>query len=539
MRHSPADGRVTPLTRRVFLHRISRYGTAAVMGSLFALELFARDRGGFRVEGRAPARGRNRVLVLGGGIAGLTAAYELRKLGYDVRVLEARARPGGRCWTVRGGEVETETTGAEQRCDFAVGEYFNAGPMRLSHHHASVLAYCHEFRLPLVPFPNTNEAAFVHRAGQPRRRLREVMTDLRGHTSELLAKVVQRGQLDMPLSAEDRERLIEYLRHEGRLDASLTYPRHGDTSEALFHRGHVRGYPVSPGASANFGEPSEPDELEALLRAGYAVPNLVNHDLHQQETMLTIPGGMDRLAHAFSERLGDAVQLNAEVVEIRRTSDGGARVLARGAGPDQPLMTLEADFCVCAMPPHLLARLPSDFTAAMIDGLKAVQPDTAGKTALQFRRRFWEQDDDIYGGRSVTNLPIGQIYYPFEGFGTDGPSVMIGAYHFSDQEQAWNLPPAERIGLALQQGAEIHPQYPAEFENGFSVEWGRVRHSEYSWPWWADEDGFKRTQSSLAGGDGPFYFAGDWMSVMTGWQAGAMIAAQTAVKSIHQRALAS
>lgn len=508
------------------------------MASLFAFDLFGRDRGGFRLEGRAPGQGRNRVLVLGGGIAGLVTAYELRKLGYAVRVVEARSRVGGRCWTLRGGDVETETTGAVQSCGFAPGEYLNAGPMRISHHHTSVLDYCRAFRLPLVPFPNTNEAAFVHRSGQPRRRLREVMADLRGHTSELLAKVARRDALDAPLTAEDRERLIEYLRAEGRLDASLTYPRRGDNSEYIFHRAHVRGYRISPGASADYGEPSVPDELEALLRSGYAVPNLVNHDFHQQETMLTIPGGMDRLAQAFSERLAGVVQLQAEVVEIRRTTDGATQVVVRTGADNPSTEVLEADFCVCTLPPHLLARLPADFSPATREGLKAVQPDPAGKIALQFRRRFWEQDDDIYGGRSLTDLPITQIYYPFEGFGREGPGVLIGGYHFSEQAAAWDALPEERVNRALSQGAEIHPQYREEFENGFSVEWGRVRHSEYAWPVWADEADFKRTQSSLAANDGPFYFAGDWMSVMTGWQAGAIVAAQTAVRNLHLRAAA-
>ncbi len=212
------------------MNRVARYGGAAMMGSMFALELLARDRGGFRLEGRAPTSGRNRVIILGGGVAGLSAAYELRKPGYHVRVIEARNRPGGRCWTIRAGTTETEIGGETQVCRFTHGNMINGGPMRIPHHHTTTLDYCREFGLPLVPFTNFNAAAFVHRSGHPRRTMREITTDLRGHTSELLAKVAHRDALDVPLSAEDRERLIAYLRAEGRLTEERAYPRAGDTS---------------------------------------------------------------------------------------------------------------------------------------------------------------------------------------------------------------------------------------------------------------------------------------------------------------------
>src|SRR5258708_596562 len=106
--------RVPPpgLTRREFLWRVSRLGGAAVMGSMFALDLLGRDDDGGRprLEGRAPARKR-RVIILGAGQAGLATAYELGAIGYECTVLEARARPGGRCWTIRGGTEETEIDG--------------------------------------------------------------------------------------------------------------------------------------------------------------------------------------------------------------------------------------------------------------------------------------------------------------------------------------------------------------------------------------------------------------------------------------------
>jgi monoamine oxidase len=524
------------LTRRQFLWRAARYGGAAVMGSMFALDLLAKDRGGFRLAGRAPTGRGRRIIILGGGPAGLATAYELGRLGYECVLLEARNRPGGRVWTVRGGDTETELGLPAQTCRFDEGLFLNAGAMRLSHHHQTTLDYCRAFGIKLVPFPHFNEAAFVHVDGQPRMRLKEFDTDMRGHTAELLAKVVRRGQLDAPLTAEDREKLIEYLRDEGRLTKDLVYPRKGDTSGDPTFLDHPRGYTVSPGADGGPGAATVPLELEALIQAGYASMHPVDHEHNQLGTMLTPAGGMDHVPRAFAERLGPVIRYEAEVRELRRTAEGGVRIHYADGTKGGALTEVTGDFCVCTLPPHLLAKLPGDLAPATLDALRSGHVDKSGKIGLQFKRRFWEEDDDIYGGRSVTNQDIGQIYYPFDGLNTGGKGIVIGAYHFSNTQAFDDLTPAARERLALTQGAKIHPQYPAEFENSFSVEWHRVRHSEAAWMLWEKEDVHAAMMRTLGQPDGPFYFAGDWLTSIVAWQAGAFVSAHKTVAALHLRA---
>ena len=163
----------------------------------------SRYQGPIKLEG--DARGAS-VLVLGAGLAGMTAALELRKAGYKVQVLEFNSRPGGRNWTIRGGDAFTELGGETQKCQFEQGLYIAIPVRGGSHHHRAVLDYCKRFNVALEPFVQLNHNALLHGStafgGRPQR-IRDVKTDLQGHVAELLAKATQQGKLDEAVSAEE------------------------------------------------------------------------------------------------------------------------------------------------------------------------------------------------------------------------------------------------------------------------------------------------------------------------------------------------
>ena len=110
-------------------------------------------------NGRSSQRSTNpkKVLILGAGISGLTAAYELSRKGYEVQVLEASFRAGGRNLTVRNGD-RIDETGYPQVCNFDKDPdlYFNCGPARIPGHHKALLDYCKELDVELAPFINDN-----------------------------------------------------------------------------------------------------------------------------------------------------------------------------------------------------------------------------------------------------------------------------------------------------------------------------------------------------------------------------------------------
>jgi monoamine oxidase len=184
------------------------------------------------------------------------------------------------------------------------------------------------------------------------------------------------------------------------------------------------------------------------------------------------------------------------------------------------------------MPLTIVAGLQTDFSRETQASIAAVRYATAGKMGLQFKRRFWEEDDNIYGGASKTDQPIGEIYYPSTGFhGQKG--VLLGYYVRGQNSLTFgDLSPAERIATALEQGSRIHPQYHKEFEAGFSVAWHRMPWIKGSWSAFGGN-----TREQLRRGDGRVYFAGDHMSTMNAWMQGAFQSARDVVMTIHARAV--
>src|ERR687892_2636061 len=107
--------------------------------------------------------------------------------------------------------------------------------MRISHHHLTTLAYCRELQVPVEVFVADSESAYLYQtrsstlAGR-RIRLREARADFDGYIAELLSKALSQSELDQPMTAEDRDRLLAYLRQLGALDQQHQYrgsPRRG------------------------------------------------------------------------------------------------------------------------------------------------------------------------------------------------------------------------------------------------------------------------------------------------------------------------
>src|SRR5580704_4437108 len=333
------------------------------------------------------------VLVLGAGIAGLVAAYELRNAGYKVQVLEYNARPGGRNWTLRGGDRYTELGGETQECRFDPGLYINPGPWRLPYHHRGMLSYCKRLGVALEPFVQINHNAYLHSrkafGGKPQR-LRAVQADYDGHVAELLAKATRSQALDADVTVEDREILLASLRMWGALDENYRFVKGSDSSER-------RGFDRDPGGGLS-ARPvySEPVGLSDLLRSGLWGMLSIGQLYDMQTTMFQPVGGMGQVGQAFARELTPLIRYNAKVVEIHQ-DERGVSVTYEDTSAGASRQTAKADWCICTIPLSILGQIPMNVGGPMAKAIAAVPYCTGLKVGLQFKRRFWEEDEQIYG----------------------------------------------------------------------------------------------------------------------------------------------
>jgi monoamine oxidase len=249
-------------------------------------------------------------------------------------------------------------------------------------------------------------------------------------------------------------------------------------------------------------------------------------------TMLQPIGGMDRIAHAFAQRLGASIAYGSVVVALNRT-DAGVRAIARDALGKE--FAIEADYAVCTIPLSVLAAIPSDLSPAYKAALTACRYAKAVKLAFQADRRFWEEDHQIYGGISWTTRDITQIWYPSAGFQAH-KGILIGGYIWSDPvgEAFGQMTPQQRLEAAMVSGEKIHAGYRDEVSRGIAVCWGNVPYSSGAWADWSPE-ARETAYAVLSEPDGPIHFAGEHMSYLTGWQEGAVLSAHHAIRAIAAR----
>ena len=539
------------ISRRDFLTRVGRAGGyGAAFLAMQGLGLMEAAAAKAEPRNAAPGLGKGvKVVILGGGIAGLVSAYKLCALGYECTVLESRERPGGRNWTVRGGDTVTFLDGTRQTCSWDQGNYQNFGPARLPSVHHTMLGYCQKLGVPLQVEVNMTRSAFLQNDkandGKPML-LRQAENDTRGHVSELLAKAINQGALDQELSKVDRDRMLSFLRIYGPLDQA---DRYGGSDRA--------GYARMAGAGDQIGLLSQPIDMHTLLDENFWQSMLFDEQFTMQATMFQPVGGMDRIPFAFAKALGSVVRFNSPVTEIRRTAKG-VRV---GYTSDGAAKAIEADYCICAMPLTILKKTPNDFSAPYKKVIDECTYASAYKIAWE-SRRFWEQDYNIFGGLEFVNLGCSPIWFPSAGMFTPR-GVLVSGYTDELRSPIEGLTIPQKFDQSRKSIERLHPGHGKELEKPMYVSWGRIPHNEGSWistygpgqeRW--QEFGLNRQTGdmshpaaarerrlpgyeTLIEPDGPIIFAGDHVSHLVAWQEGAALSALRAVGLVNERVRAA
>jgi monoamine oxidase len=520
------------VSRRGFLQRVGMIGgSAAVLAALDAWDMSIASAQNAPPALSGSGRGKH-IVVIGAGVAGLAAAHELGRLGYKCTIIEARQYSGGRVLVARHGFSSQELGGEKQHCEFDAGQYFNLGPMRIPYTHRSTLHYIREFGVPVEIMVNDNDAAWVHYqdakgslAGQ---RLRQyaVKADLRGYTNEIIAKAAGSGKLDDVLSKEDKERFLAYLIAEGYLD-----------QKDLAYKGVTgRGDEVGFGAEVNPGPRAKSDPLgfKDLLAGQMGRFYNTIPGIHGAAHMFQIVGGMDALPRAMEKQLRRQIRFGLEVRSIRQDANG-VTVNYQDVASSK-IGSVRADYCINTMPLSVLKNLDMQVSEGFKKAMASVSYNAVYKLAIQFKRRFWEQDDHIYGGAVRTDAPTGTIYLPSYGFlGRKG--VVMSSYAFGGNGAGYSAKSlVDRREAALQTGERIWPGvFRQEAEGAYSIAWHRMQYSLGGWAQWSDA-ARQSAYPLLNEADGRIYLAGEHLSYLNGWMAGSFESVWQQIHKLHRRA---
>ncbi|MHC5225580.1 flavin monoamine oxidase family protein [Ignatzschineria sp. LJL83] len=518
------------LTRRTVLKMIgATAGSVALYNSMMSIGL-AQESDFTGIPSLKVAPKGATVLILGAGLAGLVAAYELQKVGYNVKIIEYNDRIGGRAWTLRGGDRYTELGGDTQECTYAKGQYFNPGPWRVPYHHQGYMYYAREFDVKMQPFQQFNQNAYLHNSqafeGKPQR-FRDILADYKGHTNELLAKAVYQDKLDEPITQENKEMLLESLKSWGALDKNYRYTPMSAARD--------RGWKEDPNALHGGIPVDKTITLDNLLQSGLWSHLSGIFQYSYAPSIFQPVGGMDQLPKAMGKAIGDIVTYQAKVTKILQ-DDEKVTVTYEDQSNNGALKEVSGDWCVCTIPFSILAQIENNLSNKVKEGISSVHYATSYKSGIEFNRRFWEEDDQIYGGISLTNLPIELISYPSNDYLSKGKGVVLASYLFGPNSFKFSsLSPKDRLEKTLDSFVKIHPQGREEFSSAMSVAWHRVPFTLGCYGLWTTETREKHFKN-VSTMDNRTVLAGEHISYIPAWQEGAILSALDAIRQLNEHA---
>lgn len=467
-----------------------------------SLDFLALARAGLQPKAARPKK----VVIVGAGIAGLVAAYELLRAGHDPVILEAQQRVGGRIYTMRD--------------PFAPGLYAEAGAMRIPKAHALTLAYVDKFGLTTSPFTMNNPKAFYYLGGR-RRRIEEVELDPEGIDVDFADH--ERGQTVGQLWGAALRPIVQRIEAKG--DAA--WPEIAAEYDDYSVREFLEANRWSEGAIELFGLLFN---YEALMNSSFL--ELLREEVGNYYTnMVQINGGTDRLPLAIFEPLRDRVRFSARMIAIDQTPDEVIVHYQTVAGRSKAA----GDYAIITVPFSVLRHVEAlkPFSRAKQRAIRQLHYDASAKIFFQCRRRFWEEDDGIYGGGTVTDLPVRNIYYPEHGRET-GRGVLLASYTWSEDAQRWgSLSPGDRIAQALENVALIHPQVVECFEVGASKMW---HDDEFAGGAFAlfDPGQQRLLHEHIIAPEGRIHFAGEHASLTHAWIQGSIESGLRAAHEIHR-----
>jgi monoamine oxidase len=457
-----------------------------------------------QLKRRSPAK---KVVVVGAGLAGLSAAYELVQAGHDVTVLEAQLRPGGRVCTFR--------------APFSDGLYAEVGAMHIPDTHHLTLRYAQLFNLSLDLEPAFNMASLNFVRGKRIVAREGAKVEWPFALSEEDKKLDLGGLFDKYETAKAYEEIGDPAAPEW---SAYALKKYDDVSYLEFLKRNGASADVSSlitlGWAHLWGEGLEAVSALTVLRDTASWFKAGQH--------YRIHGGNDLLPKAFAERLKEQIHYGSPVIRMEQT-ERGVRVFFQSGGTRN---SMTADRIVCAIPFSVLRTMEVSppFSPAKRKAVAELPYFSGARVSVQCRRKFWR--DEGLNGSVFTDLPVEWV---FDATITQpGPRGVLQCYAGgTNARQIMALDEERRIAQVKEQMARFYPEIGEYFEGGVSKCWEEDPWERGASSWYKPGQ-MAELWPHMAPPEGRIHFAGDHTSPYIRWMQGALYSGIRAAAEINE-----
>ncbi len=438
------------------------------------------------------------VIIIGAGLAGLSAGYELQKAGWHVTVLEARERVGGRVQTLR---------------TFKHGLMAEGGGEFIDQHHTRMIALAKEFNIPLASSgswqaQDKDWGCFDGKAG--------LVADAKFWGFDFAAEV-QRGWEAM---AELSLKIADPYQPQTADEAENL-----DSKSARDWIASLDFHPLTKKYFITYIRSEYTCEPEALSLLDLCRNAKMYYSSNERPPSMRAVGGNDLIPQALANKLTD-VRLNAVVKSVRLKPDG----VSVSYTQEDSSLTINADFAILAIP--LSTARDIDFGGSLPQPhqriVNEISYGAVTKVMIQYRKRFWEEKN--WNGRLNSDLPIGYIWHAtshlehesgiLTAYTGGGPGVKLSA-----------LSNEERIQVAVNEIEKIFPGSSAWIEHAETTAWLNEPFTKASYMNLAPGD-VRAHWQTLFTPAGRLFFAGEHATAIQGFMEGAVESGQRAAQEI-------
>ncbi|AKL95649.1 monoamine oxidase [Clostridium aceticum] len=515
-----------------------------------------------------------KVAVLGGGAAGLSAAFELRKLGVHTTIFEAQEdRIGGRIYTYY----------FDKEKQF----YGELGAMRFPASHNVMWHYMNLFKLDSRPFIQTNENAFIYVRGVRVRndpdgrgvqRCIYPKFDMTQQERQLSWQQLEGIAFEEPLLAIPPEIRKEILQIKPFYSPQINIADFFNIRQSMEKAG------LSDGAIAMLSNVN-PSTGGFLYKSFFEI--LMEIYGVNFSFMYEIPGGMAKFSEAFqSSLLEDCPEdhysnispddlgrvdfkLGHKIMALSQCKPDGSVTVQYQVKNSPSIQQEDFDFVICTLPFSSLRQVKLEplFSSNKMQAIRILSYIDAQKTACFLKNRFWEMEPkQIIGGSSSTDLPINSIWYPSNdahrlqeefrntskksyhddycyqwGTSSDSskiPGVLLASYNWGqDAERLGSIPEPFRIYYIKRQVEEVHGLYPGSLDPLL------IDHKTVHWntePWfWGAYSFYSPSEHRLFSQvaitpeyNNRVFFAGEHVSVSRAWIQGSLQTGMMAANAV-------